>query len=271
MSYPFASVPRVFWEDSRGDRIERSHRTRLSTDPPLGRWLYVEGPKAAAAQIRMASGGWKEVPVPEQFKSEYCYCFEYESGIPLAVIHLVDLLTSDVLTVRTRPEVDAAVALDWYKTPEDGVHPMHWKNTPDGSLLNRAKYHNSPQAKAELLARYLKVVAQHPIFRTVPTLATVPGSAGDGNSFGERLAGAVAKECGKALVRTLSTGPHAPSKEGATHSYGDFVMPETLVGDVLVIDDVYRSGASMAVTAHAAKLAGASRVFGLVAARTLRN
>ena len=56
------------------------------------------------------------------------------------------------------------------------------------------------------------------------------------------------------------------------HLEGEFRFGAEVVGRVLlVVDDVYRSGDTMAAIASAAKTAGAAAVFGLVGAKTLRK
>jgi predicted amidophosphoribosyltransferase len=53
---------------------------------------------------------------------------------------------------------------------------------------------------------------------------------------------------------------------------GQFSIARDLHGrTALIVDDVFQSGASMAETARAARAAGANRVLGICAVRTLRK
>jgi adenine/guanine phosphoribosyltransferase-like PRPP-binding protein len=99
----------------------------------------------------------------------------------------------------------------------------------------------------------------------------VPGSE---HHFGERLAATVAELTNKQLLssRRLSIG-HAPAKQGHTPGRRvDYDVDEDVFGrEVIIVDDVFRSGGTMRDVAAAALAGGARRVVGLVGARTMRS
>lgn len=259
----------AFFEDSRADRVEAHLVTERDGGPT--NWLYLLGPSTAANQIELCAGAeCVRTPMTETRRADYNYRFEFRDGLPPEIRDLV-LLLKKVLSLKTRRYVDVGLALDWYTVPEDGVDSSEWKRSRMGQMQYLSKWKSRRSAVEEITDELLDTISRHPLLREAPTIVTVPGHAGDGKSFGERLARYVAKRAGKFVVNTSSRGPHAESKTGSPHEYGDFGIAEELHGDVLIVDDVYRSGMSMSVAAEAARQAGAERVFGLVVARTLRN
>jgi predicted amidophosphoribosyltransferase len=74
---------------------------------------------------------------------------------------------------------------------------------------------------------------------------------------------------------TVPFRPEAKNVTDTQHAAvlrGSFRVSESLRGaQVLVVDDVFRSGASMGEVARACRAAGAQSVSGLCVARTLRN
>jgi adenine/guanine phosphoribosyltransferase-like PRPP-binding protein len=55
--------------------------------------------------------------------------------------------------------------------------------------------------------------------------------------------------------------------------FGDeFIVPTAIRGrSALIVDDVFRSGGSMAAVAKAARTAGAQEIFGICPVRTIRR
>ena len=260
--------------DSRANRIEK-HLVTTPKDDPLNprRWLYVRGPVEAMKQIDLLAGQrGVQVPVPGPRSVEFNHRRRFQDGLPQDVAGTVDLL-ENVLTMRSREHLDFAVALDWYKVPDPAVEPSEWSNTEVGELVNRSKYRKQRPAIRELLGKMLEVIELHPLLNRTEYVATVPGHNADGNSFGEALAQVIAGRTGKTVMQTTCpSGPRAQQKEGLAPSPdGLFEMPQTLWGEVLIIDDVYKSGATMNAVALAAREAGADNVYGLAAVRTMRK
>jgi adenine/guanine phosphoribosyltransferase-like PRPP-binding protein len=198
---------------------------------------------------------------------------------------LLDLL-GRILSLPRASNVDFALALDWTKTPVDGVEPRQWPSTATGDLVKRGKYwYTDPQRAADLrqvgkaLVRQLcAVVQEHPLLRDIDAIIAVPGHDSRQVSFGARVAASVAKERAMPLVRCGSSAIfRTPAKnldlnERASAVNGQFNCPTNLTGQsVLIIDDLYGSGATASETARAARAAGATRVASLCGVRTMRS
>jgi hypothetical protein len=263
----------AFVPDGRANRLKGYGITKL-VQVTSDRWLYLCGPEEVAQQFRML-GSCREVEVPQESRSKYTHVFHFMEPSQDELRAMSDLL-KEVLTLTTKSDLDCAIAFDWYKIPPEDDSPK-WPNTETGELIYRGKYYNpgvaQNRARRELVDKFVKILADHPLYRGCAQIVTVPGHKADSQSFGERLAATVAAKAGKTLVETQSPGgPRPQAKEGPSQvTDGHFTMPIPLQGDVIVLDDVYRSGTTMNAVAKAAKRAGAQRVFGLAAVRTMRN
>jgi predicted amidophosphoribosyltransferase len=144
-----------------------------------------------------------------------------------------------------------------------------------GSLIHRGKYRGSPDALEGLSSRLADAASQHALFQATDVVLSVPGHDSSKQSFGEGLAYEVAKKIGVPLLITkCSESLRAEAKAGLeTEELADLftVDPSAHNQVVLIIDDVYRSGATMSAVARAAARAGARGRLGLVGARTLRK
>ncbi|WP_152563847.1 phosphoribosyltransferase [Actinomadura welshii] len=266
-----------FARDSRANRVTNSVVTLLTNSQSAIRWLYLCGPQEAAVQVEMAA---KNLCVPSsghsEFMAQHTHCYEFDQGVPDEILDLVEIL-KEALSLAKRDYLDFALALDWYKIPDSAVEPKYWPNTEIGEMIYRGKYWSDGlekiAARQDLLQRVASMMDRHPLFRNARCVVTVPGSNADGNSFGERLAGKVAEITQKELIRTECTiGARPPRKEGGGRTFEDiYKVSQSLTDDVVIIDDVYRSGMTMSAVALAARRAGAKRVFGFAAVRTMRN
>lgn len=245
----------------------------LPADPSPREWLYVCGPSEAMTQIDLVAGprGIRDDVHPSH-QSNYNHSRLFLSGVPRAVRQTANLL-KDVLTMTSREHLDFALALDWYKVPDPEVDPNRWANTSSGELVNRAKYRSHSPSGRELADHMADLIERHPLLEAANSIITVPGHRADGTSFGEKLARAVAHRADKPVVETqCPNGPRPQQKEeSARNLLDEFEIPDILSGGVIIVDDVYRTGGSMDSVAAAAKEAGARRVFGLAAVRTLRR
>ncbi|MCL8251357.1 hypothetical protein AERO_08170 [Aeromicrobium fastidiosum] len=263
-----------FNPDSRANRIERflvTQRTDLPEDPR--RWLNVRGPSEAMTQIDLVAGArGVAVEVPATRAKDFNYRRSFKQGLPPEIRTTAKLLR-EVLTMTAREHLDFAIALDWYKIPDPDVEANNWRNTDVGELVNRSKYRESRASAIQLVDKIQEIVETHPLLKRAEYLATVPGHNADGKSFGERLARTIAKRTGKTIMQTTCpSGRRDQQKSGQAPSLdGLFEMPQTLWGEVVIIDDVYKSGATMNAVGLAARQAGADHVYGLAAVRTMRK
>jgi hypothetical protein len=273
-----------YWPDSRGNRVE-DHGLFIYPGEQSARLLCMRGPEEAVVQIEAALGARACIRIPVaqlnfegEMKYKYNYCLEFPADVPEMAWSLVELLT-DIVTLHISPgsPLRFATALDFYKSPQNGMDPMNWPNTRAGGWVNAGKYQTPGPARKQALhglsSRVTEVLTIHPVYREATTIVSVPGHRADGRSWGERLARHISKVTGKDLVAAVCpSGPRQQMKGGASAPLPLFEIEEDLSGEhILVVDDVYRTGSSMAQSAHAARASGAAAVSGFVIARTLSN
>lgn len=123
---------------------------------------------------------------------------------------------------------------------------------------------SGPTADAtESLAEQLAaVVKSHRVYRRATCLAGVPGRKHD---FSGKLAVSVARKTGKKFV-PLVQASDSTIAEDPQFKVAD---PTAVTGDVIVVDDVYRSGRTLQAATAALRKAGAEEVLGLTATCTI--
>lgn len=263
----------TFGPVGRPSRIIQSKVMKLKQPTP-DRFLYLECSPMIAEQYRRLSPPAVQMPVASRH-FPFNYRFDWPHAIPSEVREMTELL-KEVLTMPRMPHLDFAITLDWYSIPPDAEH-NYFRHTAAGDMVNKGKYWQEGQArrdaKKDISASIKDLLTIHPVLLDTPTLVTVPGSKADFGSFGERLAKHIATATGKELVQTqCKSGERKQRKEDSTVDLTDeFVMPSSLDGEVIILDDVYKSGTSMDAVALAARKAGATSVYGVAIAKTLAN
>jgi hypothetical protein len=242
------------------------------------------GPAGAVEQIRMCDPRY----VPE--KAAVALGLQRLAApdqAPTATTQAVLRVLERVVTLPTPGNLDFAIAIDWYKAPVDGVAPNSWPNTSAGDLVHRAKYwylrsslnrEKFKECGGTLVNRLADVVGEHPLLRDVDSVAAAPGHDPELRDFGTMLASATARHFGKPFA--CCSGPpgfRTPAKDldpaQRAAAIGDkFACEASMDGQsVLIVDDVYSSGTTMAETARALRKAGAARVAGICPVRTMRS
>lgn len=257
-------------------RIEASLHTRPEKDGPTWRRTYLRCDWLAYSHVEYCFGDhFDRIAVPAPRDSEYEYCLQWRNGFPPGARELIDVL-SEALALPTAKDrrVDLAVALDWYKVLDPAVPSEQWDNTAVGDRVWKMKYWSDPDARRaaahQLIDMLAAAASRHPALSAAPYVVSVPGSAGDGRSVAEYIAARVAEQTGKSLIQTAGPAREARKGGGSRDALdGRFHLPASLDGACIVLDDVYRSGVTLRATALAARQAGAPRVFGLVAAKTI--
>jgi predicted amidophosphoribosyltransferase len=201
----------------------------------------------------------------------------------LSVRLMLDLL-KEIVSIPISSTVDFAAALDWYKTPLEGVDSHAWPNTETGELVYSGKYRYRQQAEPQAVAgralasRICNTIERHPLLRDAAIILNVPGHDKTRVSFGSRLAATVARDEGLPILKVRARSsfrPQAKDLEGidlAQMLDNQFIVSDEVRGrSVLIVDDFIRSGKSMTAVGEAARKSGAYKVFGIGAVRTMRR
>ena len=260
--------------DSRGNRLLDYRFTQDRVGP--NHYVNVRCTESVAAHVEdlLSTKNPRRYLLPSG--SDWTHCFRFDGPYRDDLRDTLELL-KDVLHVPVCENLDGMFALDFYKEPPPEDDPS-WGWTEVGDLIYRAKYWRSDpneqrRSEAKLADLLADAVQRHKLMRGVDYIVAVPGSSTP--SFGESLAGAVASRCTVPIVgaRLCPGSNPGPAKEG--HIAGtrrEYQLGQSVEGcDILVVDDVYRSGTTMRSVALAARAAGAQRVFGFVGARTHRK
>lgn len=244
-----------------------------------GHVLQFRAPAGAVRQIRLTDQQY--TPMESAYRK-----LQGVGAAPTQATSQLLALLGDVLTLPCGDELDYALALDWYKSPIDGLAPSAWPNTETGDLVHRGKYwYKDPADVAKqkkcglaLVALLVEVVKRHPLLCDVAAIAAVPGHDSKILSFGSRLAAAVASTLGKPLVRCSSlTDYRSPAKSldpavRADKIRNKFACNEHVGGQsLLIVDDVYSSGSTADEAARALRAAGATQVTSVCAVRTMKS
>jgi hypothetical protein len=274
----------LFYSDPRGSRLE----SWTLTGAQGGTILWLRGPAEAARQVQAAAPWYQSLPLsPDAIVQGWTHSFlepQPLAGPPSVSRHVQQLLTllQEIVSVPSSPAVDFSLALDWYKKPE-GEDPYRWPNTAVGELVSSGKYRYrlqpEPQAMAgiALADRLCDAISRHPLLQGASTILDVPGHDTRRVSFGSRLAATVAGRMGVAMSRVGARSEFRPESKnlgGAQQALleDEFMVAEVVQGQsVLIVDDVIRSGTSMAAVGKAARASGARQVLGICAVRTMRR
>lgn len=266
----FLNLP-PFIPDQRGNKLEKF---KIGRSKNGGQVVLLCGPDEVADQIL----GWfgracVRSTLNEEGSRTWTHAIRFPDGVPDGLAELLERLRGWV-TLTGRADVNLGMSVDWFKQPDDDGDLVV---TEMGRRINYTKYAPYPngsgsvKARGELYDAMIDLIENHPVYSSTALVTSPPGSAGDGNSFGERLGSTLARRTGKTYIRT--TGPaRAPQKEeGERVVRDDFVLSEPISERILIIDDVFHTGTTLDATARAARRAGATEVITLTAARTLRK
>jgi hypothetical protein len=264
--------------DSRGNRL-----AEWTTRPAgSGHHLWLRGTADVVAQIRKVARDYRQIDPPAGYRGRWTHLLSSALPLRTEIADLLDLLTRAV-TLPSPRGMDTALALDWYKVADDLIEPRSWSNTVAGDWVSRGKYwyRSGPQPQQDAGSRaaraLVEAVQRHPALTAATVVADVPGHDALQVSFGSRLAASVARHTSRPFVSVSCTVPFRPEAKNVTDAQhaavldGSFRVAEPLRGArVLVVDDVFRSGRSMAEVARACRAAGAAAVCGLCVVRTMR-
>lgn len=265
--------------DPRG-RVRRVWTVRATTGPlPCETTMYLIAADSARYHLSHVFRDRFEYQASEQTPSGEARELSWHDGVPVEAEHLLELLTRRIaLPVEGLGHLNLILALDRYKIIDPTVRPDDWRNTKIGSAVNYLKYQKpwglaysrEPEFKT-LLDPLVEAIERHPKYYSTTTILSAPGSKGPGTSLAEALSAELARITGKTLVHA-SCPPHAPRKGLNPPDLAGLMSVDTVIsGDCIVFDDVLHTGHTLNETARAASVAGATNVYGLVAAKTMRS
>jgi pyrimidine operon attenuation protein/uracil phosphoribosyltransferase len=270
-----------FQYDSRGNRLERW----TTREAPGGHELWLRGSIDVVRQVQAVDPEYRRLPNSTVGSSGWTHAlFSPEPEVKLLVRSLLDLLT-EILSIPTSSSaIDLAVALDWHKVVIEGMDSNDWPRTEVGNLvwLGKYRYRERPKPQAAaghaLTGRICSVIDRHALLKAANIILDVPGHDSERVSFGPRLADAVARCKNLPFIRVQSRSPFRPQAKDLTGTGlaqvldNEFAVPVDIRGrSVLIVDDVIRTGGSIAAVGKAARRAGASTVFGVAVTRTRRR
>lgn len=269
-----------FSSDSRANRLD----TWVSVDHEAGHDLWLRGPEEVVTQVLILAPEYHPLQLPTTSSRQWTHVLRAPGCCRPDVAELLETLRV-VLSLRSDRNLTVGVALDWYKKPVEGVPPNNWPNTEVGQLIHRGKYwyQTDAQKQAEVgrdvVNRMCWTIKRHPVLRQVSVVLDIPGHDSRKRvSFGSRMADAIAWNLGRDRIRVQTRDEFRPEAKGldaagrAAVLRDQFRIEQSLVDRVvLVVDDVLHSGDSMNEVIGVAYRAGARRVDGICAARTLRR
>jgi hypothetical protein len=154
-----------------------------------------------------------------------------------------------------------------------------WQRSPVGDLTHRLKYEADATAVQPLVEQALALCHEHPALAAVDVLVPVPPTTtrplDPVNAFSEGLAAALGKPLLSALRKTRQT---RPQKEMSTlvqkrnNVAGAFAVADSIRGkSLLVVDDLFDSGATLQEVTRVLRRAGAASVCVLALTRTIHT
>jgi hypothetical protein len=271
-------TPTWYRPDSRGNRLD-DWTVNETAD---GHVLWLRGPEEAALQVVTLDPRYQRLARSATTGSKWTHALRSaKPELEPAVQSLLDLLT-EIITLPRRQNLDFAVALDWYKVPEEGVDPRQWSNTTAGGLVNAGKYQyrynadRQRRAGLALVDMMYEAIGRHSILSRATVIIDVPGHDSTRVSFGSRVATSIARRWRIPMVRVQTRSEFRPEAknlsaiERARVLDNQFIVPDVVRSEsVLIVDDVFKSGASMKEVAKAARRSGASTVQGICGVRTI--
>jgi hypothetical protein len=214
----------------------------------------------------------------------WTHALESPSPAPSEPVRVLLGLLTEVVCLPSPPNVDLALALDWYKKPEEGVNPYEWDNTPTAQLISSGKYwyknDDDMQSRVglQLVDLMCGAIERHGILSQATVVLDIPGHDSSRVSFGSRMAATIARRRAIAMIKVAAKSEFRPEAKDLEESErlnfldDQFSVPHRLDGQrALIADDVFRSGTSMRAVASAARAVGAAKVYGLCGVRTMRR
>jgi hypothetical protein len=158
-----------------------------------------------------------------------------------------------------------------FTTPEGTTY------TDVGGLEYQAKYKADSASAARLAELLVEAIKAHPYYRLADNVAAVPGATGKTRHLPDDLAAAVSKETGMPLLRLNYIGDPTPAKQLGVDDkikarMNAFSVKTDVKGRrIVLLDDLFQSGATMFSVARMLKTRGAEDVVGLACVKSWRD
>ena len=154
-----------------------------------------------------------------------------------------------------------------------------WSRSPAGDLAYRLKYQGDETAVAPLVEKALALCRQHPELADVDAIIPIPPTVQRTDDPVGALATGLSQALGRplwpVLIKTRATSPqkemHTLAQKRANVA-GAFAIQGDVRGKrLLVLDDLYDSGATLEEVSRVLRLAGAAGVGVLTMTRTIHS
>jgi adenine/guanine phosphoribosyltransferase-like PRPP-binding protein len=256
--------PKVVW--IRG--IERdSHDVPSTFQTELGVLL----PSVIFAQLNSAVGTGHVIRVD---RGQGRYQLRYER--PLLEYELLRLenILSVLWIMPFRRDLNFAMAVDWHRTPGGSDY------THIGHQVFMAKRRHDPNARAEVARQVAGRAARHAAMAQSQAVVAAPSSGLLVRAIADevgRLLGVPVYECTKLDPAKMQIQADDASEGPIENTAaGNITLPETLFAarmprKVLVVDDVYSTGNTIAEVARCLREAGVKSVYSVTATKTARH
>jgi predicted amidophosphoribosyltransferase len=185
-------------------------------------------------------------------------------------------LLEECLTIED--SLDESHALGYHQEEDDLTTGL--RRTALDALVYRAKYGSDNQARSQLVDLFGRFVSRHPRYGSASAVAAVPPHSASGSRLSRHLAQGLAAALGMRPVpirRARETLQQkaitledrlAAVKQRVRNQKDSMAVPMALDGEsVIVVDELYGSGASMEEAARSLRQAGSGCVLGLAASK----
>lgn len=181
---------------------------------------------------------------------------------------------------RSHPRrLDGPWYCGWALGFHSGFSGANWKRSPVGELTYRLKYQGDRNAIPELLEQATALISAQPelaqVDAIVPTPASTPRAIDPVSAFAEALAGRLKLDVLYAVAKTRKTAPqkefHTLAQKRANVAGAFCVQAPVQNLRVLLIDDLFDSGATLEEINRVLQRAGAARVCVLTLTRTIHS
>ncbi|MBI4758365.1 MAG: helix-turn-helix domain-containing protein, partial [Chloroflexi bacterium] len=152
-----------------------------------------------------------------------------------------------------------------------------WSRSPVGELAHRLKYQGDPSALPPLVEQFLTLCAEHPELTDVDAIVPVPPSTPRAfdpvSALAEALGWRLERPVWPVLVKTRRTAPQKElrtlAQKRANVASAFAVQSDVRGKRLLILDDLYDSGATLEELSRVLRQAGAARLCVLTLTRTI--